>query len=86
MTRSVCRGLLAVVLLVFSSVAFAAGYSKTYERIRSWDGTELGALVLVPQGQGSGPFPLIVMPASWALPNLEYVGCASQLASNGYVV
>lgn len=86
MNRSVWRGLLAVVLLVFSSAALAAGYSKTYERIRSWDGTELGALVLVPQGQGTGPFPLIVMPASWALPNLEYVGRASQLASNGYVV
>lgn len=46
----------------------------------------MGALVLVPQGQGAGPFPLIVMPASWALPNLEYLGRATALASDGYVV
>ncbi|HCH0557125.1 TPA: prolyl oligopeptidase family serine peptidase [Pseudomonas aeruginosa] len=81
-------GVLVVVLVLglCSTTAWAGGFNKTYERITSFDGTELGAMVLVPTGQGSGPFPLVVMPASWSLPNLEYVGRATQMASQGYVV
>jgi len=79
-------GIAALALLVASASAVAGAFSKTYERIPGWDGAPMGALVLVPQGQGSGPFPLIVMPASWSLPNLEYLGRATQLASDGYVV
>ncbi|MEA9788141.1 CocE/NonD family hydrolase [Xanthomonas campestris pv. raphani] len=79
-------GLAAMALLLSSASALAGAFSKTYERIPGWDGAQMGALVLVPQGQGSGPFPLIVMPASWSLPNLEYLGRATQLASDGYVV
>lgn len=86
MSRIVLRWLALVAWLAFSSAASAAGFSKTYQRIPGWDGTELGALVLVPQGQGSGPFPLVVMPASWGLPDLEYVGRAAQMAGSGYVV
>ncbi len=67
-------------------MAAAGAFSKTNERIPGWDGPQMGALVLVPQGQGAGPFPLIVMPASSALPNLEYLGRATALASDGYVV
>uniref|UniRef100_UPI003F851196 CocE/NonD family hydrolase n=1 Tax=Pseudoxanthomonas winnipegensis TaxID=2480810 RepID=UPI003F851196 len=77
---------LLLVLCLCSVTAWAGGFNKTYERIPSFDGTELGAMVLVPTGQGSGPFPLVVMPASWSLPNLEYVGRATQMASQGYVV
>lgn len=76
----------ALALLLASASAVAGAFSKTYERIPGWDGAQMGALVLVPQGQGAGPFPLIVMPASWSLPNLEYLGRATQLASDGYVV
>lgn len=86
MSRTVPRWLALWALLLISAAASAAGFSKRYERIPSFDGTALGALVLVPQGQGDGPFPLVVMPASWALPNLEYVGRAAVLASHGYVV
>ncbi|WP_434027274.1 CocE/NonD family hydrolase [[Pseudomonas] boreopolis] len=86
MSRIVARWLALVALLAFSAAASAAGFSKTYQRIPGWDGTPLGALVLVPQGQGDGPFPLVVMPASWSLPNLEYLGRATQLAGSGYVV
>ncbi|SMQ94054.1 Hypothetical Protein PD5205_00493 [Xanthomonas fragariae] len=75
-------GIAAMALLVASASAVAGAFSKTYERIPCWD----GALVLVPQGLGSSAFPLIVMPASWSSPNLEYLGRASQLASDGYVV
>ncbi len=76
----------ALALLLASASAVAGAFSKTYERIPGWDGAQMGALVLVPQGQGAGPFPLIVMPASCSLPNLEYLGRATQLASDGYVV
>ncbi|MBN6150025.1 X-Pro dipeptidyl-peptidase [Xanthomonas sp. AmX2] len=86
MRRSMSRCIAVCAMLFFSAAAFAGGFSKQYQTIPSWDGTRLGALVLVPQGQGPGPFPLVVMPASWSLPNLEYVGRASELASDGYVV
>lgn len=78
--------LLVLVLCLCSTTAWAGSFNKTYERISSFDDTELGAMVLVPTGQGSGPFPLVVMPASWSLPNLEYVGRATQMAGQGYVV
>ncbi|CTP84908.1 secreted esterase/lipase/thioesterase family protein [Xanthomonas translucens pv. phlei] len=84
MRTSVSRCIALCAMLLFS--AAAGGFSNQYRTIASWDGTKLGALVLVPQGQGPGPFPLVVMPASWSLPNLEYVGRASELASDGYVV
>ena len=86
MSKRWIGGIAALAMLVASASAMAGAFSKTYERIPGWDGAPMGALVLVPQGQGSGPFPLIVMPASWSLPNLEYLGRASQLASDGYVV
>jgi predicted acyl esterase len=84
--RSMFRSLMCVVLLAWSATALAGEYRKTYQRVPSFDGVELGALVLVPSGQGGGPFPLVVMPSSWSLPNLEYVGRATQMASDGYVV
>ncbi|QBG93321.1 CocE/NonD family hydrolase [Xanthomonas oryzae] len=80
-------GTIAALAWWMASASVVAGaFSKTYERIPGCDGAQMGALVLVPQGQGAGPFPLIVMPASWALPNLEYLGRATALASDGYVV
>ncbi|MEE7548596.1 prolyl oligopeptidase family serine peptidase, partial [Xanthomonas sp. Kuri4-1] len=86
MRKSLLRVVAFAALLLCSVPVLAAGFGKRYERIPGWDGTALGALVLVPEGQGPGPFPLVVMPASWSLPNLEYVGRASALASAGYVV
>lgn len=86
MKCTIKRALLAVVGVAGFSSAWAGDFSKRYERIASFDGVELGALVLEPKGQGAGPFPLVVMPASWSLPNLEYLGRATQMASDGYVV
>jgi predicted acyl esterase len=48
------------------------------------DGYQLQAYVAVPSG--SGPFPLVVMPSSWASSYTEYVGEANVLANDGYVV
>ncbi|GAA3558202.1 CocE/NonD family hydrolase [Kribbella ginsengisoli] len=64
----------------------AAGFSTSYQRIPGAGGTELGAVVLTPTGQGAGPFPLVVMPSSWGVPNLEYVGQGSKLATAGFQV
>jgi dienelactone hydrolase len=50
------------------------------------DGFQLGAYVSVPTGHGSGPFPLIVMPSSWGISYIEYVGQANVLANDGYIV
>ena len=78
--------LLCVLWLGGFAVATAASFDKRYERIESWDGTALGAVVMTPSGQGPGPFPLVVMPSSWSLSDLEYVGRAAHMAGEGYVV
>ncbi|WP_242426877.1 MULTISPECIES: CocE/NonD family hydrolase [unclassified Streptomyces] len=47
-------------------------------------GTVLKANVITPSG--AGPHPLIVLPTSWAMPQIEYLAQAEQLADSGYVV
>ncbi|HEY3562762.1 MAG TPA: CocE/NonD family hydrolase [Kribbella sp.] len=64
----------------------AAGFSTTYQRIPGAGGIEIGAVVLTPTGQGDGPFPLVVMPSSWGVPNVEYVGQGAKLATAGFRV
>lgn len=64
----------------------AAGFAIEYERIPGSGLTGIGAVVLTPTGQGSGPFPLVVMPSSWGVPNLEYVGQGAKLAKAGFQV
>ncbi len=64
----------------------AAGFSTSYQRIPGADGIEIGAVVLTPTGQGDGPFPLVVMPSSWGVPNVEYVGQGAKLATAGFQV
>lgn len=84
--RAIRSWLLCLFLCVAVAPAWAGGFTGSYQRIAGWDGAELGAFVMVPKDQGPGPFPLLVMPASWAVPNLEYVGRGGLLASRGYVV
>lgn len=64
----------------------APGFSTSYERIPGAGGIPLGAVVLTPTGQGDGPFPLVVMPSSWGVPNVEYVGQGAKLATSGFQV
>ncbi|MBS0661439.1 MAG: X-Pro dipeptidyl-peptidase [Verrucomicrobia bacterium] len=78
--------LLAACLWSLSTASLHAGTSVRYQSIPSFDGTAISAVVLTPSGQGPGPFPLIVMPSSWGIQNLEYVGRGAVLASQGYVV
>ncbi|NIK60817.1 alpha/beta fold hydrolase [Kribbella shirazensis] len=64
----------------------APGFSTAYQRIPGAGGIEIGAVVLTPTGQGDGPFPLVVMPSSWGVPNVEYVGQGAKLATAGFQV
>jgi len=63
------------------------GAALTYESIPGDGGDLIRGIVAAPTGQGPGPFPLLVMPSSWAMPHLEYAGVAAKLAKErGYVV
>ncbi|MFS8101366.1 X-Pro dipeptidyl-peptidase [Lentzea alba] len=88
MRRSLVLVLVLLTSLLGAPAAIAApGHSITYKSISGVGGTTLKAFVVEPTGQGSGPFPLLVMPSSWAVPNIEYVGAAAKLAKeSGYVV
>lgn len=79
--------LLSACLWSLATVTSHAGSaSLRHETITSFDGTPISAIVLTPSGQGAGPFPLLVMPSSWGIQNLEYVGRGAELAAKGYVV
>ncbi|MEU6254749.1 CocE/NonD family hydrolase [Streptomyces sp. NPDC047043] len=50
-------------------------------------GTVLKANVITPAGaDGSRRYPLLVLPTSWGLPQVEYLAQAQKLADSGYVV
>lgn len=50
-------------------------------------GITLKGNVFTPAGAQSGrTYPLIVLPTSWGLPQIEYIAQAKQLADSGYVV
>ncbi|MET7443295.1 CocE/NonD family hydrolase, partial [Streptomyces sp. NPDC005568] len=50
-------------------------------------GTVLKANVVTPAGaDGTRRYPLIVLPTSWSLPQIEYLAQARKLADSGYVV
>jgi len=78
--------LLAALALGPPAHADQAGFSTSYQRIQGAGGIQIGAVVLTPTGQGSGPFPLVVMPSSWGVPNVEYVGQGAKLAKSGFQV
>lgn len=88
MRRSLVLVLALLTTLLGAPAAIAApGHQITYRSISGVGGTTLKAFVIEPTGQGNGPFPLLVMPSSWAVPNIEYVGAAAKLAKqSGYVV
>ncbi|NKE59748.1 X-Pro dipeptidyl-peptidase [Lentzea sp. PSKA42] len=88
MRRSLVLVLVLLTTLLGAPAAIAApGHQISYKSISGVGGTTLKAFVVEPTGVGSGPFPLLVMPSSWAVPNIEYVGAAAKLAKeSGYVV
>ncbi|MFH9727405.1 alpha/beta fold hydrolase [Streptomyces sp. NPDC017254] len=49
-------------------------------------GTVLKANVVTPAAAGAARHPLIVLPTSWAMPQIEYLAQAKKLADSGYIV
>ncbi|MGW0775518.1 CocE/NonD family hydrolase [Streptomyces sp. NPDC002835] len=55
--------------------------------IEGHGGTVLKANVVTPAGAaGGGTYPVVVLPTSWAMPQIEYLAQAQKLAASGYVV
>lgn len=69
---------------VTSAARVSRGFRTAAETIVCGDGTELAAIVVQPDGPGR--FPLLVMPSSWAVNDVEYVAAAVRLARLDYVV
>ncbi|NJQ02820.1 alpha/beta fold hydrolase [Streptomyces zingiberis] len=70
-----------------ASAPTSASASVRFVRIPGHGGTELAANVVTPSGHdGSRRLPLVVLPTSWAVPQVEYLAQARKLADTGYVV
>lgn len=69
------------------SAALVAGTGIRFVDITGEGGTVLKANVVSPAGSAAGArHPLIVLPTSWAMPQIEYLAQAQQLADSGYIV
>lgn len=67
--------------------ATETGPSVRFVDIAGEGGTVLKANVVTPAGAGaSARLPLIVLPTSWAMPQIEYLAQAQKLADSGYIV
>lgn len=67
--------------------AATAGTGIRFVDIAGEGGTVLKANVVTPAGStGTGRHPLIVLPTSWAMPQVEYLVQAKLLADSGYIV
>lgn len=84
---AVSATLVAGGVLGLAPAAQAAGTSVRFVDITGAGGTVLKANVVTPAGaDGSRRYPLVVLPTSWGLPQVEYLAQAQQLADSGYVV
>jgi predicted acyl esterase len=74
-----------VVATTIPAQADSGSFTASYQTIPGDGGTPLHGFVITPTGPG--PFPLLVMPSSWGVPDLEYVGEGAKLAyQDGYEV
>ncbi|MET7855780.1 CocE/NonD family hydrolase [Streptomyces sp. NPDC005318] len=70
-----------------ASAVAASAPSLTFHDIPGSSGITLKGNVFTPAGTKPGDrHPLIVLPTSWGLPQVEYLAQAQQLADSGYVV
>ncbi|MFD8011732.1 alpha/beta fold hydrolase [Streptomyces sp. NPDC058955] len=86
---AVSAALVAGTALVLSPAAHAAesGTSIRFVDIAGDGGTVLKANVVTPAGaDGTVRYPVVVLPTSWAMPQVEYLAQAQRLADSGYVV
>jgi predicted acyl esterase len=84
---AVSATLIAGSVLGLAPAAQAATNSVRFVDITGDGGTTLKANVVTPaSADGSHSYPLLVMPTSWGLPQVEYLAQAQKLADSGYVV
>ncbi|MBT2481141.1 CocE/NonD family hydrolase [Streptomyces sp. ISL-94] len=70
-----------------SADAPAGSSGLTFHDIPGSGGITLKGNVFTPAGAEAGrKYPLIVLPTSWGMPQIEYIAQAKQLADSGYVV
>ncbi|MFF8424330.1 MULTISPECIES: alpha/beta fold hydrolase [unclassified Streptomyces] len=89
--RTSAAGVVSAALIAGTVVGLApaaqAASSVRFVDITGDGGTVLKANVVTPAGaDGSHNYPLIVLPTSWGLPQVEYLAQAQKLADSGYVV
>ncbi|KAB1149883.1 CocE/NonD family hydrolase [Streptomyces luteolifulvus] len=84
---AVSATLIAGSALGLAPTAQAASNSVRFVDIKGDGGTVLKANVVTPAGaDGTRRYPLLVLPTSWGLPQIEYLAQAQKLADSGYVV
>ncbi|WP_185909168.1 CocE/NonD family hydrolase [Streptomyces sp. WAC01280] len=84
---AVSAALVAGTALGLAPAAQAAETGIRFVDIAGEGGTVLKANVVTPAGAGaSARLPLIVLPTSWAMPQIEYLAQAKKLADSGYIV
>ncbi|MFI1480481.1 alpha/beta fold hydrolase [Streptomyces sp. NPDC020747] len=84
---AVSATLIAGTALGLAPAAQAASAPVRFVDITGDGGTVLKANVVMPaNADASRDYPLIVLPTSWGLPQVEYLAQAQKLADSGYVV
>ncbi|MEU0214448.1 CocE/NonD family hydrolase [Streptomyces sp. NPDC006265] len=90
--RTTAVGAVSATLVAGTALGFAPTAQAAPDPVRFVDiagdgGTVLKANVVTPSGAGATDrYPLVVMPTSWGLPQVEYLAQAQKLADSGYVV
>ncbi|MFI7412041.1 CocE/NonD family hydrolase [Streptomyces sp. NPDC049627] len=90
--RTTAVGAVSATLVAGSALGLAPAAQATGNDVRFVDitgdgGTTLKANVVTPAGaDGTHHYPLLVLPTSWGLPQVEYFAQAQKLANSGYVV
>ncbi|WP_031475600.1 CocE/NonD family hydrolase [Streptomyces bicolor] len=90
--RTTAVGAVSATLIAGSALGLAPAAQAATNDVRFVDitgdgGTTLKANVITPAGaDGTRRYPLLVLPTSWGLPQVEYFAQAQKLADSGYVV
>ncbi|QOV34558.1 CocE/NonD family hydrolase [Streptomyces ferrugineus] len=90
--RTTAVGAVSATLVAGSALGLAPAAQAAPSSVRFVDitgdgGTTLKANVVTPAGaDGTHRYPLLVLPTSWGLPQVEYFAQAQKLANSGYVV
>lgn len=89
--RTTTVGAVSATLIAGSALGLAptaqAADAVRFVDIAGDGGTVLKANVVTPTGaDGTRRYPLLVLPTSWGLPQVEYLAQAQKLANSGYIV